>query len=238
MSDVDKTLGGKKRVRLKGRIRKKSDMTKMNEARDKSFAEAPRTESGRIIPGYRYKQILDSHSRWNVEPKVYSAIPERVTNLPIFKRDKKKADKIISLLKKGYPPSVVCRYVNIGYPTFKDWLVKGSEGDPLYEDFYFRVQQAEAIAEMRRLRKLERHERAEWKVNAWLLERRWPERWAKRSSSEVHVKGEVEVNHKQELGRQVLANPEARELARKVLEGDEVGYEVIDAEIVDSKAGK
>ncbi len=57
------------------------------------------------------------------------------------------------------------------------------------EDFAARMKEADAMAEESVLSRVFRHMDTQWTACAWMLERRWPERWAKRelpaSSGEV-----------------------------------------------------
>jgi len=69
-----------------------------------------------------------------------------------------------------------------------------------HPEFAKKVKEAEAAAEESFLSRLLLHTDKQWTACAWVLERRWPERWAKRDQVEVSTKGEA---------AQLLANLEA-----------------------------
>ena len=58
--------------------------------------------------------------------------------------------------------------------------------------FVMSIKEAEATAEQGFLARLLRHTEKQWTACAWMLERRWPERWSKREHVEVSTKGEAE----------------------------------------------
>jgi hypothetical protein len=86
------------------------------------------------------------------------------------------------LLKGGFiEPSVV----SCGVPkrTFYDWMAKGKrdeeagDTETVHAQFAWHVQVALAKAEIELIEKLQR-ESNQWKRYAWMLERRFKDRWA------------------------------------------------------------
>lgn len=61
-----------------------------------------------------------------------------------------------------------------------------------HPEFAKKVKEAEAAAEESFLSRLLLHTDKQWTACAWVLERRWPERWAKRDQIEVSTKGEAQ----------------------------------------------
>ena len=59
-------------------------------------------------------------------------------------------------------------------------------------DFVASIKEAEAAAEASFLGRIFLHMDRHWQSIAWMLERRWPERWAKREHIEVSTQGEAE----------------------------------------------
>ena len=51
-----------------------------------------------------------------------------------------------------------------------------------HPEFLTAIKEAEAHAESTFLGKIYRHMDSQWTACAWMLERRWPERWAKREA--------------------------------------------------------
>lgn len=60
-----------------------------------------------------------------------------------------------------------------------------------HPEFSRLIKEAEAAAEEGFLSRLLMHTEKQWTACAWILERRWPERWAKRDQIEVSTKGEA-----------------------------------------------
>lgn len=60
-----------------------------------------------------------------------------------------------------------------------------------HPEFATAIKEAEASAERGFLSRLLQHTEKQWTACAWMLERRWPERWAKREHVEVSTKGEA-----------------------------------------------
>lgn len=73
--------------------------------------------------------------------------------------------------------------------TFYEWIARGEGRDPdraqtpLYADFAEAVKKAEADAEVRNVALIEQAAGKEWTAAAWWLERKFPERWAKKQEA-------------------------------------------------------
>lgn len=213
----------KTRVRLNQKDSSKA-VAAMAKARDKSYKEAPRTPKGKIVNGYGYKAVLEGYRENRLEPTV---IGPGSNVKPAFVLQPNLGKRIVRLIRKGYPYTTVCRYCGIAPKTFRDWLDRGRDGFSIeYVEFYEAVAKAEGYAEMRTLNKLKSHENADWRVSAWQLERRWPEHWSKkdRMVAEMHVNATVNVDSKEGLGQKVVTDEAARELARKLIDGDAFDY--------------
>ena len=218
----------KKRVRIK-----KQDLTKMREGYARHLEEAPRLANGRIVPGYRYKNLLEAHKEMGNTPRKVDA----GVGTPLFLKRPTIEKVLIRGIRKGLPYTTVCRRVGISRDTFLRWLELGRDGNPIYKNFYKKICRAEAKAEEGILDKLRSHADIDWRVSAWQLERRWPESWSKRDGfkAELKVNGNLSVTHKEELGKQVISDEDARDLARKLIDGSEYGFSRVadDAQVVD-----
>lgn len=213
----------KRRVRLGERDSRKA-VEAMAKARDESYKKAPRTARGKILNGYSYKAVLEGYRENGLKPTV---IGPGSNVKPAFVVQPSLAKRIVRLIRKGYPYTTVCRYCGITPKTFRDWLDRGRDGFSIeYVEFYEAVAKAEGYAEMRTLNKLKQHENADWRVSAWQLERRWPEHWSKkdRMVAEMHVNATVNVDSKESLGQKVATDDAARELARKLIDGEAFNY--------------
>jgi len=218
----------KKLLKKRKKVAHPNTMKALNAGRDKAYAEAPRLENGKIKPGFKYKALIDSYERHGVKPKKVLNV---YASKPLFVREPKLGNKIIRFLRMGYPYTTVCRAVGIDSSTLKRWMSLGaSNASPEYAKYFRRICKAEATAEMNDLKKLSEHQKYDWRASAWKLERRWPEHWAKKDAlkAELKVNGQISVTHKHELSQKVAQDPAALELARKMIDGDEYGYNEVD----------
>lgn len=92
-----------------------------------------------------------------------------------------KITAIRSALEDGHYREVACKLAGIDRKTLLNWLKRGErERSGLYRDLYLAVEQAEAKAEEFHLRNIKTASAKNWFASAWYLERKHPERWAKR----------------------------------------------------------
>ena len=121
--------------------------------------------------------------------------------------------KIIALIKKGNYLKTAAQAVGIDESTFTRWMQEGEREQAEYEkmveegriqeneeldghkfrQFFVDVGEAKAIAEATDLARIEKVADTTWQAAAWRLERRYPRRWAKRSSLRVGGEGEGNV---------------------------------------------
>jgi transposase len=99
------------------------------------------------------------------------------------------ADQLVSLLRAGSYVEVACETAGVPRRTFYDWWRRGDPGgdDPAFAGlrrFRRRVEQAKSEAESRQVAIIAQAARESWQAAAWLLERRYPERWARASQRE------------------------------------------------------
>jgi hypothetical protein len=192
--------------------------------------KAPRREDGKVIQGHAYKSVLEGYRENGIEPDVLNgkALKEMTPRAPMFVIQPGLENRIVKLIRRGYPFTTVCRYVGITTKTFREWLDKGKAGTSKdYVRLYRRVAKAEAKAEMKTLEKLRTHENADWRVSAWQLERRWPEHWSKKDRliAESHVNVTHSGDSKESLSKNVVQDDAARELARKLIDGNDFSYD-------------
>ena len=170
-----------------------------------------RRETGIHNPTYR--SLLEET---DIDP---NSIPDHnsKTKEPLFISKPGLKVTIVELLRDGHHTSTVCNYAGIDYTTFTGWLRKGKEGkDKAYYDFYNEVRMAEAEAEVNRLKNIKDHSKIDWKASAWIMERKWPERWAKRDHSrhDVTVHNETTITVRDEFAKNVIEDVDFREVAR------------------------
>ena len=91
-------------------------------------------------------------------------------------------------IAKGYSYDQAALNNGIAASTFFRWMLKGkkTEVDPIYREFVELVEEAsnfsepEALQLIRSSAKIDRN----WKAAAWFLERRFPEKYAKKSAAD------------------------------------------------------
>lgn len=79
-------------------------------------------------------------------------------------------DRIVEALRIGASPEAACAYAGICRSTYYDWRKK----DPVFAE---ETDQAQAAAEVQLL--MEIRAETSWQAKAWILERRWRERWGR-----------------------------------------------------------
>jgi transposase len=93
------------------------------------------------------------------------------------------AEKIANYISTGNYASVVCGLVGITETTYYSWLEKGRKAKSgKYLEFLESIKKAEAAREAKWIKDIDGD--PSWQSKAWLLERRYPERWGKK---ETHV---------------------------------------------------
>jgi hypothetical protein len=87
--------------------------------------------------------------------------------------------KLVLFISAGNPYKIACAAVGVGYSTFAGWMAAAESGDPEYQDFLEHITHAQAEAAQRLLAKVEGAADDDWRAAAWILERRFPEHFAK-----------------------------------------------------------
>lgn len=211
---------GRQRVRLR---ESSKNIEALQKGRRKSVKNAPRKSNGKIIQGYAYKELLEGHRERT--PSI--VVAHQGSRSPMFVVQPNLAKRIVKLIRKGYPYTTVCRAVGVTPKTFKEWLEKGKSGvNHDYIKFFEDVAKAEAYAEMRTLNMLRKHEKSDWRVSAWQLERRWPEHWSKidRITADLNVNSNAVTDAKEDLSKSIAKDEAARELARRLIDDTDFSY--------------
>lgn len=211
----------------RARLQRGGTLEQMQEGRKRSLEKAPKKANGKTVTNYKIREVLDAYERFDLEP---TARLNKPTERPKFITQPEIRKRLIKYMKEGLPYTTVCKLAGVNRESFIKWLELGKEGYKPYDKFYKEIVKVEAQAELRAIRSLRQHEERDWRPAAWQLERRWPEHWSKqdRTTARIEVQGEVKVTHKDEISQRVINDPQAREAARKLLEGDEFGFERVD----------
>lgn len=123
--------------------------------------------------------------------------------------------QLVGAISKGYYIQTACQLVGIGESTFYRWLEQGEKAKSgPYREFWEALKRAEAYAEAKRVDNiLKAGEMGDWKADAWYLERRYPERWARKERHEHTGKdgGPIEVVDARERLRERLSRMSAQQ---------------------------
>ena len=100
-------------------------------------------------------------------------------------------------LALGLTHKLAAQRAGLGESTFYQWIAKGKEASSgLYRDFADEVMRAEGEAAGRLLGQITLHASADWRAAAWILERRHPDDYGKRTELTGKAGGPVLVEGK------------------------------------------
>ena len=93
-------------------------------------------------------------------------------------------DRLLDNLREGMSIVAACTQAGISENTYYRWLDECQDGEWTEE-----VDAAKDFAEAVALSKLKRlgDEKADWRAYAWILERRYPDRWGAKKELELNV---------------------------------------------------
>ena len=134
------------------------------------------------------------------------------------KLTKERCDKICEGVLKGNYITTVCKSVGIQPQTYYGWKKKGEQGIEPYKTFYERVTECEAQAEMDILNVIYTSaiDQGNWLSSAWILERKYPNRFGKREQMALATDNNFELKISSAKSPYELGEKE-----RKLLEEDE-----------------
>jgi transposase len=98
-------------------------------------------------------------------------------------------EKILKAIRSGNYAEPAALYAGVHRATYFRWMERGDPAgtaptDRRYRAFRARVEQAKAEAEVRDVTMIAKAGERDWRARAWSLERRHPERWARRAAAE------------------------------------------------------
>jgi transposase len=93
-------------------------------------------------------------------------------------------DRLLDNLREGMSIRAACTQSGIGERTYYRWLDECEDGEWTLE-----VEAAKDFAEAVSLSKLKMlgDEKADWRAYAWILERRYPDRWGAKKEVDLNV---------------------------------------------------
>jgi len=96
--------------------------------------------------------------------------------------------RIVAASRRGMSRARAAQYAGIGVSTYKGWVLRGNAGEEPYASLLAAVKAAELEAEAEILDRIREHSFDTWQAGAWLLERRYPERYALKQRVQHEVK--------------------------------------------------
>jgi hypothetical protein len=102
---------------------------------------------------------------------------------PIFETNPEIVDKLRSYISEGLTHESAARLAGIAESTLSGWLKKATAGDPKYLCVLEAIKNGESEFERKNVTIIQRAAAKSWTAAAWLLERRYPNRWARRDQS-------------------------------------------------------
>jgi hypothetical protein len=137
--------------------------------------------------------------------------------------------EIVRTIKAGNYIETAAAMAGVNRDTLREWVRQGiRRGNGKYHAFALDVEQAMAHAEVMDVLGIRKAGEREWTARAWLLERRFPDRWGKRGS-EVTI-NLVQTPQWQELKAKLVSAlrpyPEAAAAVAAVLGSGEPAIEV------------
>jgi hypothetical protein len=99
------------------------------------------------------------------------------------------ANRIVQVLRAGGYVETAATVAGVGRRRLNEWLARGdprgtNPRDAVYRRFRERVERARGEAEARNVALITQAASTNWQAAAWLLERTYPERWARPSQRE------------------------------------------------------
>lgn len=98
---------------------------------------------------------------------------------------------LLNAIKAGLTYDLACGAAGISFKTFRNWQEKGEEGKSgEYVQFLQDLKEAEGQGSQRLITLINRSaNEGQWAAAAWILERRYPENFARRPAQAVEVSG-------------------------------------------------
>jgi hypothetical protein len=106
--------------------------------------------------------------------------------MALTKLDTEMHKRLVAYVERGLTYARAAQACGIGYSTFKQWMARGrKEKRGIYADFAAAIKKADAVCEGWHLENIRKHAVKSWQASAWTLERKFPDRWTKRSFGEM-----------------------------------------------------
>lgn len=94
-------------------------------------------------------------------------------------------ERIVGFVRAGAYVETAAAAAGISKETLYSWLRRGAADEVPFAAFAEAVEEAQALAEMRDLALIGKAAETEWTAAAWRLERKFPDRYGRRTKHEV-----------------------------------------------------
>src|SRR5262245_23417826 len=94
-------------------------------------------------------------------------------------------EQIVQALRAGNYAEAACQAAGISASTYYRWMARGEQEPGVYREFRVAVLQAEAVAEVHAVAIVRRAMGEDWRAALAYLERRHPNRWRRRQTTEL-----------------------------------------------------
>ena len=122
-----------------------------------------------------------------------------------MKRTEIKIAELVAVVETSVSIESACAMVGIHRSTWYEWRER--------PEIEARLDRALAVAESRLLDSIREAGRDDWRASAWILERRYPETWSKRSELQAGGSLEVVVRRGEKLDVNSLSDSELERIA-------------------------
>lgn len=102
-------------------------------------------------------------------------------------------EQAVELWKQGYMQNEIYKQLGINERTWYNWFARGRDGKQPYVALVEAFEQARVERRIELLQKIEAAADKHWQAAAWILEREWPERYARPELRMKHVDEPVEI---------------------------------------------
>lgn len=107
--------------------------------------------------------------------------------------------RVLGALRLGLSRSAAAGVGGIAPRTLRDWLTRGERGEAPFDELLEAVETSEGQAQARLTGGLVKAAAGDPKVAQWLLERRFPEDWGRRSAEKGEDRASWEAERAEEL---------------------------------------
>lgn len=146
----------------------------------------------------------------------------------LFERNPELRARILLSIGTGLPMKTALQLAGVKNQYYYVWKARAEKGEEPFRTFFQECMIAETQGEAGLLQAI--HNDKSWQSKAWILERRWPERWHKKDNSESAIDGTDYFDI--DIGDLAEATAEAAEILKreKEIENKKPSVEIQTAE--------